>query len=82
MVERINRNCSIRAFASFTYFEEGDPANSAVFAFEDDAGRTVILATTRTVAAEMQSLLSHAFAQMEKASKPVRTQVTPDGTQN
>jgi hypothetical protein len=67
MVEQVTRNCSIRAFVSFTYLEESDPANSAVFVFEDDAGGTVILTTTRAVAAEMKSLLSHAFAQMEKA---------------
>jgi hypothetical protein len=57
----------VNAFASFTYFENDDPANAAVFIFKDSAGKMVMLSTTLKIAAEMRTLLNEAFTQMEKA---------------
>ncbi len=57
----------VNAFASFTYFENDDPANAAVFIFKDSAGKVVMLSTTLKIAAEMRALLNEAFTQMQEA---------------
>jgi hypothetical protein len=67
MTDEIFSHSTINAFASFTYFENNDPANSAVFIFKDNAGKMVMLSTTLKIADEMRTLLNEAFTQMEKA---------------
>ena len=67
MTKQVFSHSSINAFASFTYFESDDPANSAVFVFRDDAGKTLMLSTTLKIASEMRALLNEAFTQMEQA---------------
>jgi len=69
MTDQATSKRSISTFVSFTYFEQGDPANAAVFIFKDNDQGTLMLTTTLEIAAEMQSLLNEAFAQMEKAGK-------------
>jgi hypothetical protein len=78
MTDQPTSNRSVSAFVSFTYFEEGDPANAAVFIFEDDDHGKFMLTTTLEIAAEMQTLLSEAFVQMEKASKGDTAQASPE----
>jgi hypothetical protein len=67
MTNQVLKYGTIDAFASFTYFENDDPANAAVFMFEDNAGKTVMLSTTLKIAAEMRTLLNEAFTQMGNA---------------
>ena len=67
MTDQAFSHSSIDAFASFTYFENDDPANSAVFVFKDNAGKMLMLSTTLKIASELRTLLNEAFAQMEKA---------------
>ena len=57
----------VNAFASFTYVWNDGPANTAVFIFEDDAGKRLLLRTTLHIASEMRTLLNEAFMQMEEA---------------
>ncbi len=82
MTDRATSNRSVSAFVSFTYFEEGNPANSAVFIFKDDDHGTFMLTTTLEIAAEMQTLLHEAFAQMEKAGKVDTAQASPRRIEN
>jgi hypothetical protein len=65
--EEIFSHCNVSDFASFTFFEDAAPVNSAVFMFSDSTGKTVVLSTSLQVAAEMRALLNKAFAQMEMA---------------
>ena len=67
MTDQVVSHCSVTAFVSFTYFEKDDPADSAVFVFEDNVGSMFMLTTTLEIAAGMRTLLNEAFAQMEKA---------------
>ena len=67
MSNRAFSHLSINAFASFTYFADDDPVNSAVFVFKDSAGKTLMLSTTLEIASEMRTLLNEAFTQMETA---------------
>jgi hypothetical protein len=67
MTNQVFNYSMINAFASFSYFENDDPANAAVFIFEDNAGKTVMLSTTLKIAAEMRTLLNEAFTQMGNA---------------
>jgi hypothetical protein len=67
MTNQILNYSMINAFASFSYFENDDPANAAVFIFKDNAGKTVMLSTTLNIAAEMRTLLNEAFTQMGEA---------------
>jgi hypothetical protein len=82
MTDQANSRRSVNAFVSFTYFEEGDPANSAVFIFKDDDHGTFMLTTTLKIAAEMQTLLNEAFAQMENAGKVATAQGAPERIEN
>jgi hypothetical protein len=82
MTDQANSKRSVNAFVSFTYFEEGDPANSAVFIFQDDDHGTFMLTTTLKIAAEMQTLLNEAFAQMENAGKVATAQGAPERIEN
>src|SRR5207244_2898473 len=72
MTDQVFSHCNISAFASFTFFECGDPENSAVFVFNDDTGKTVMLSTTLQIAAEMRMLLNKAFSQLEVADTGAR----------
>ncbi|WP_426442317.1 hypothetical protein [Bradyrhizobium genosp. P] len=78
MADSTGGNFSIRDFVSFTYFEEGDPPNAAVFIFKDNAGKTLVLTTTLTIASEMQALLSKAFSQMARAEGAVEMRTSPE----
>jgi hypothetical protein len=78
MADSIAGSFSISDFVSFTYFEEGDPPNAAVFIFKDNAGKTLVLTTTLTIASEMRALLSKAFSQMEGAEDRVETRTSPE----
>jgi hypothetical protein len=82
MTDQAASKRSVSAFVSFTYFEEGDPATSAVFIFKDDDQETFMLTTSLEIAAEMQTLLNEAFAQMEKAGKVGATQASPERIEN
>ncbi|MBR0801769.1 hypothetical protein JQ615_41250 [Bradyrhizobium jicamae] len=78
MADTIAGNFSIGEFVSFTYFEEGDPPNAAVFVFKDIAGKTLVLTTALTVASEMRALLGKAFSQMEDADHAIATQTSSE----
>ena len=78
MTDEVTSKRSVSAFVSFTYFEEGDRENAAVFIFKDDDRETFMLTTTLEIAAEMQTLLNQAFAQMEKAGKVDKSQPSPE----
>jgi hypothetical protein len=78
MTDQIDGKYSVSAFVSFTYFEEGDPANAAVLVFRDQTGQTFMLSTTLKIAAEMRTLLSDAFVQMERAGKAASARVSPE----
>jgi hypothetical protein len=82
MTDRATSNRSVSAFVSFTYFEEGDPANAAVFIFKDDDHGIFMLTTTLEIAAEMRTLLNQAFVQMEKARKVDTAQASPERIEN
>ncbi|MBR0801770.1 hypothetical protein JQ615_41255 [Bradyrhizobium jicamae] len=67
MTNQVFNHSSVDAFTSFTYFENEDPANSAIFVFKDNTGKMLMLSTTLKIAAEMRTLLNEAFTQMEQA---------------